>query len=328
MPNRVTRDKLVRIVSVWGKSKPERYVEQLVAEGLIPPAQPHGLGRGKGLDWFYPTRTDGAVWSALRFRERGLRGDALHFAMWWSGQMVHSPRVSRFASSVYAAAPGLIRSRLMHLAQRSTGGPELESIESRSEGDLSATDLIEFELEKLFQSKRSPGIQAMMETLYQLASVQPEGELIEIVARFAASSLGLDQADSGHSDDRLMSSGIGGPGAAPDPASAAIAAWLEELGSGGGYERLLRLIAEAPAGLYDFSRYLLRRNAQHRSFIREVAKWTHLINDKISDRHRDRLGPWRQPAVALRATMVGTLVWYYFRRIGRAYRIIEEEQTQ
>lgn len=92
--------------------RPAGIVRVAVNKGLIPKAERHGLGRGKGSEWLYPPGTDDALRLLFRLQKKGYKGTALRFELWWGGAAPFSSAIPKYVSDVLTAPAKDIRFQL------------------------------------------------------------------------------------------------------------------------------------------------------------------------------------------------------------------------
>ena len=325
MPDLITKEELVRIAERWGRENPGRYIEQLIEEGLIPPAKPNGRGHREGVDWFYPDGTDIAVRAVLRLRKMNIRGNALHFCMWWLSLIKHSAKVSEYVASIFAFTPMLIGKRSATVLERIFRS-QIPDSRDQTEVDITKTDVIQSELRRVFKPKILTAIGNLLKPIDSTFAQLSKEELEEVVTMFSAASLDL------HPDEfELPIRELGEyltmdlQGRAPISRDVIEKAFAD-FRAPGGFDRFVENIRTASAEIFQQARVNTRESREIMNFNRGISRWSSRISSLLSNRYKTRLGPWKLPSITVKAMSVGYMVWYFVIIEQSLYNIGEEEQ--
>jgi hypothetical protein len=246
---------------------------------------------------------------------RGYRGSGLRFALWWLGHPAPAASPLPFVVEVLDAArkaPAQWAAEALMRLGSTAHSPELDG--SSEVHDLSAADVMATSMESgaaALAAEMVAGLHATLDPGHALATAvlgQFTAAWMASVFRVPVADVGMYEADAAESA-RLIREYVLPDGLNPSPAfeqgARAVVAkmyapdWLDQLSAA---------IATAPAESFCAARDLLRGDPQLQAWRRSIHSFTSSFGRRASARSLTRMGPLAEPAIAVRAGMLGMFV--------------------
>jgi hypothetical protein len=315
MSNPVRSSELETIALRHGRKRSA--VRIAVNRGLIHKAERMGVRgrRGAGHAWLYPAGTDQALKLVFHLQDKGYRGSALRFRLWWDGAAPFSSAVPKYIAGVLSSPRRDIEAQLARTLSYGVLG-----YESSDDVDVDASGYVEEwfspdTLRTLLDRRLSEVVLSSFTDVLRELDPSAAGtgsgtngdlrsdQLGKIIRVFASTMMRVSPADIRANARDLLIAYLRSnwPENSDFPFDPEVI--VDELHSPGWFDTLIAYVSTARPGGYEVARSVLQDDPYLSNVLNVL---TEVLKGEI--RQTRTMGEWRFPNTAVLAVVLGYLV--------------------